>query len=269
MINQSQLRRRFYRRWQRQSAALAELANIPAARLGERLADMQLSPSVVLSVGGNGAWLQEQYPTAQLYATDFIADTIAATHQANKKDSHWHGICCDGMQLPFADDSVDIVGSAFFYEYADSETFIAELHRVLKPDGLLALINLGTDSLRELRQVCGSDARVHSFPDMHDVGDTIGRSGFAEPIVENDIFTLTYARARDALSDIKNLGIGCLLPNRPRGMLGKHRWQQLLSDYEAQHKNADGKTTLTFEVSYTTAWKRQPASGESPVHFHR
>lgn len=262
MVTQAQLRQRFCRRWRRLNACLPALAQTPLSRLGERLADMHLAPACVLSAGGDGQWLQTLYPSARVVVADFVADKIVTSQPA------LCGVCCDGEQLPLADASVDLIGSAFFWEWSDPTRLLAEFRRVLKPEGLLAMASLGAGSLQELRQVA-ADA-VHDFPDMHDVGDALLHNGFAEPIAEADVFQLFYAQAVDAIADLQQWGIGNLQPSHS-GLAGKACRQKLLADYARHHTNAQGKVVMTWEVIYTTCWLRSAAaapSGESPIRFH-
>lgn len=57
----------------------------------------------------------------------------------------------DVTALPFADGTFDVViAMHMLYHVADQERAVAEIHRVLKPGGSLAVTNNGADNLREL-----------------------------------------------------------------------------------------------------------------------
>ena len=56
---------------------------------------------------------------------------------------------------------------------------------------------LGPDTLKELRGVAGA-ARVHSFVDMHDLGDMLVAAGFSAPVMEMEMISIDYGRARSA-----------------------------------------------------------------------
>ena len=61
------------------------------------------------------------------------------------------GETADVTALPFADGSFDtVVAMHMLYHVADQEKAVAELHRVLKPGGTLAVTNNGADNLRQL-----------------------------------------------------------------------------------------------------------------------
>jgi ubiquinone/menaquinone biosynthesis C-methylase UbiE len=60
------------------------------------------------------------------------------------------GVEADASNLPFADASFDrVVAMHMLYHAPDPAAAIAEMHRVLKPGGLLAVTTNGPDNLRE------------------------------------------------------------------------------------------------------------------------
>ncbi len=57
----------------------------------------------------------------------------------------------------------------------------------------------GPDTLRELRTAfADADGQPHisRFVDMHDIGDMLVHTGFAEPVMDMEEITLTYADPR-------------------------------------------------------------------------
>src|SRR6188768_2609617 len=75
------------------------------------------------------------HPSAKLIASDISKDMLAV---AKKKLSHididWQNI--DAQQLPFSDNSIDLVVCCFGYMFVpDKPKAFAEVYRVLKPGG--------------------------------------------------------------------------------------------------------------------------------------
>jgi len=217
---------------------------VTGARLYERLHDMRLSPQWVADVGGDGVFISSRYPAARVAAVDFSMPVLRATTAAARRQP----LLADAEQLPLADASVDLLWSNLCLEWTQRSLFFAEAARVLKPDGLFAFTSLGTDTLTEMRSVFAGENRVHEFGDMHDVGDALLHGGFAEPIMESEHLTLTYATADDALRDAHNMGAGCALAERAQGLMGRKRWLRAVANYAARF-TAAGRVTATVLVS--------------------
>ena len=103
----------------------------------------------------------------------------------------------------------------------------AEFHRVLRVGGLLTFTTLGPDTLRELRRAFGvvdAAVHVHRFLDMHDVGDLLVASGFADPVMDMEMITLTYPDATALMRELKDLGAHNATVGRPRALMGRARW---------------------------------------------
>ncbi|WOV91561.1 MAG: methyltransferase domain-containing protein [Candidatus Zeuxoniibacter abyssi] len=239
------------------------LAAVTAERLSDILDDMILSPSHVLDVGGGGfAGLQTRYPKARLWAVD-LALPILQKSQADIR------LCADAERLPIQDGAVDMLWSNLCYEWTDIAKSLPEAARVLKVGGVFIAGILGPDTLREARAAFADDGcpRVHDFTDMHDVGETLLQAGMTEPVVQCERLTFNYATAKDALREVHKQGTGCALADRPRGLMGKARWQKALSHYERRFADDNGRVPATYEVIYAVAWRA--ATQEKPIHFQR
>ncbi len=94
---------------------------------------------------------------------------------------------------------------------------LAEFHRVLAPEGLLMFSTLGPDTLKELRAAAG-EGRVHSFADMHDLGDRLVAAGFAAPVMDMETLTLAYRDVPALLADLRASGQTNARADRPRGL---------------------------------------------------
>lgn len=128
-------------------------------------------------------------------------------------------------------------------------------------DGFLMFSCLGPDSLRELRQVyrqAGWPDPAHAFTDMHDWGDMLVHSGFAEPVMDMERITLSYSGAVPLLADLRGLGRN-LHAGRFSGLRGRGWRDRLMAAIEAGlPRDQDGRLLLTFEIIYGHAFKPQP-----------
>ncbi len=128
---------------------------------------------------------------------------------------------------------------------------------------------LGPDTLGELRAAAGG-ARVHSFTDMHDLGDMLVAAGFAEPVMDMERVTMVYDDGAALLADLRASGQTCALSGRARGLAGRRFYAALMEKLAAQR--VAGKLSVSYEVVYGHAWKAAPrhaADGRAIVKFDR
>ena len=234
-------------------------------------------PREGLSGSGTGnalPGLAARYPHAHIFALDLA---LAMARRARARRSRpalstvegWRSLlarggvtvlCGDIEQLPLAAARADLIWSNLALQWVnDPARVFAEFHRVLAPAGLVMFSTFGPDTLKELRAAYrGADdrAHVHRFIDMHDVGDMLVKAGFADPVMDMECLTLTYATVRDLMRDLKAIGAHNAARGRPAGLSGKALLAAVERNYEAQRR--DGKLPATFEVVYGHAWKPQP-----------
>jgi malonyl-CoA O-methyltransferase len=153
---------------------------------------------------------------------------------------------------------------------ADPQALIARWHEALATDGFLMFSCLGPDTLAELRALyaaLGWPPASHEFTDMHDWGDMLVASGFAEPVMDMERITLTFESPTRLLAELRELGAN-LHPGRFPALHGR-RWRQHLEDEIARGLcGPDGRLALTFEIIYGHAFKaapRLPVSAETAV----
>jgi malonyl-CoA O-methyltransferase len=176
----------------------------------------------------------------------------------------------DATKLPLKSQSTAIVWSNLLLHWLDDPlSVLAEAHRVLEVGGLLMFSTLGPDSLKELRSAF-SDGYAHTqrFIDMHDLGDMLVACGFADPVMDMEVLTLTYDGFDEMLGELRAAGSGCAMKVRRHGLTGRQAWFKARDAYERLRRN--GKLPATFEIVYGHAWKvapKQTADGRAIVRF--
>lgn len=235
----------------------------------ERLDYVKLLPRRILDAGAGpspqASQLARRYARAQLVALDFSLAMLRQSKPPGLLQRLTAGrrqvaLCADIARIPLAARSIALVWSNMALHWAaDLQTAIREFHRVLEVDGLLMFSTLGPDTLRELRSAfagAGAQRHVHGFIDMHDLGDMLVHAGFADPVMDMESLTLTYADAIGLMRDLKATGAHNVTAGRPRGMMGRQRWQRMLAALEATRR--EGRLPTSFEVVYGHAWKPEP-----------
>jgi malonyl-CoA O-methyltransferase len=259
-----------------------------ATRLREHLDDISdFAPQRIVDVGcgpGEGCVaLRARYPHADMFALDLALPMLRETRSGSISGvRHDDGlaasgkdesepisllVCADAQALPLADASVDLLHSSLCLQWCeDPGLALAEFRRVLRPDGLLLFSTFGPDTLNELRAAFAEVDRtphVSRFIDMHDIGDALLSSGFRDPVLERDDFTLTYAEARDLMRELRAIGATNADAQRQRSLTGKAHLASVIGAYERFRR--DGRLPATYEVIYAIA--RAPAPGQ-PVRGH-
>lgn len=289
------LKRAIRRSFERAAAsydAAAFLQHEVARRLDEHLEEMKIRPGRILDAGcGTGyaqTLLRARYPEAEFLGLDLAQPMLhraRARHAASLglmgrlRASLWsgaprcHWLCGDLERLPLARASLDLAWSSLALQWVeDLDGAFREMRRVLRPDGLFIFASFGPDTLMELRAAsAGLDGHQHvnRFVDMHDVGDALVRAGFANPVMEMERITLTYADLRDLLNDLKAIGAHTVMHERRAGLMGKAQWRRLAEGYEAFRH--DGRLPATYEVVYGHAWAgahAPRADGRQVIEFH-
>ncbi len=190
-IDGREVRRSFGRAARDYDAAAVLQAEVRNELLG-RLDLVRLVPQVVLDLGaGTGRAtieLKRRYRASQVVAVDLAEGMLREAARSQTLLRRFRRVCADAAMLPLRDASVDLVLSNLMLQWCDDpDRVFAECRRVLRPNGLLAFSTFGPDTLVELRRAWSvADGRTHvnRFIDMHDLGDALVRSGFAEPVLE-------------------------------------------------------------------------------------
>jgi malonyl-CoA O-methyltransferase len=247
-------------------------------RLVDRLQYIRLEPARVIDVGcGSGPTmplLSARFPHATIAGVD-LSEAMLAQRAGGLRDRlpRWLGgrmpplVAADAGRLPIADDRVDMIFSnLMLHWHPEPHTLFPEWKRVLRIDGLLLFSCFGPDTLKELRAACRltlPDARPMPFIDMHDFGDMMVASGLADPVMDAEVLTLTYASAPELVAEVRALG-GNPRDDRATGLPSGRRARSLFDALGAQAGD-DGRIRLTFEIAYGHGWKPQPRSETTAV----
>lgn len=259
LIDKHRARRSFERAAQDYDS-VAVLQREIADRMLERLEYVRLEPQRILDLGTGTGYaidaLQRRYRGAQVIALDFAYGMLMQARRRGRWMRRPLCVCADAESLPLADGCVDLVVSSATFQWCNdlTQTF-GECLRILRPGGLFMFTTFGPDTLGELREAWSqvdSHSHVSPFLDMHDIGDTLVRARFADPVMDAERLTLTYARMHDLMRDLKTLGARNATEQRPRTLTGRARIAALESAYEAHR--TDGRLPASYEVVYGHAW---------------
>lgn len=266
LFDRRQLRRSFGRAAPNY-AAVAALQREVEARLLEQLGYLDdRQPQRVLDLGSGpgraaGA-MKKRWPKAEVIAVDAALPML---REVPKHTRFWRPVRrvnADVSKLPFADQSVDVIFSSLCLQWVDDlPAVLSEFRRVLRPDGMLLFSTFGPETLSELRDAylqSGLTPPLSPFAAIQQVGDAMLAAGFKDPVLDRDRYTLTYPDLRALMQELRAIGAGDARSDRPRGLGGRSRLQQVTSNYESLRR--DGVLPSTWEVVTAQAWGPPPGA---------
>ncbi|MEM7612763.1 MAG: methyltransferase domain-containing protein [Pseudomonadota bacterium] len=251
--------------------AAAFLQQRAATEMLDRLDLTKLDPALIVDLGATTGFatraLSERYPSARVVGVDSNAALLRA---GGLLPSRWAlrapkvlPLVASGTALPFRDNSVDLVFSNLWLpRFGEPDTVFGEISRVLKTGGSFVFSSLGPATLAELRsawQTCDDAPHVSAFLDMHDVGDALGRAGFAEPVLDVEMLTVSYETTTSLWQDLSGIGARNTLPDRHRALTGKQRFAAMRQALEG----TDGSFKISVELVFGQCWggrRRESAS---------
>ena len=275
----------------RQLRRLAHLPEAPwlhqevARRLADKLGPIRLTPQTWIDwsawLGGGSAQVLARYPQARRWVVEPEAVLAARSAQAETEASPrgwrtlwrkpdvrdvvhtepvsdavpWrvpdaHGVA--GVQMLWA--NMTLHGAS------DLPGMLAGWHRHLATDGFLMCSGLGPDTARELRAVyrgMGWPLPTIDFIDMHDLGDELVRAGFADPVMDMERLTLTWATPQAMVDELRTWG-GNVAQGRFAGLRTPAWRERLMAAIDQHMRQPDGRIALTVELVYGHALKPLP-----------
>jgi malonyl-CoA O-methyltransferase len=278
---------------QRQARRLAGLQEAPwlhtevARRLDAKLDPVKLIPDDWIDwsafLGGGGSLVQARYPQARRWVVEptpaLRARSQAALDQQARRSwkTLWRREPAQALlstelgagpgRAPWQAEGVQMLwANMSLHAHADLSALMAQWHRQLAVDGFLMCSGLGPDTARELRAVyqdLGWALPTIDFIDMHDLGDELVKAGFADPVMDMERLTLTWADPPSMLDELRTWG-GNVAVGRHAG-LRTPRWRQrLIDELAVRLRQPDGRVGLTVELVYGHAVKPVPRARVAP-----
>ena len=245
-----------------------------ARRMAERLPLVRRQPDLLLDwsgpLGGSAELLKTAYPKAQRHTIGIADAPVAAPAARAPRRWPWPArksgapLLAEG-EVPAG--AAQLVWSNMLLQaIADPRPLLARWHEALAVDGFLMFATLGPGSLPELRAIYRAERwgePMQAFVDMHDLGDMLVFAGFADPVMDQEILTLTWPDVPALLAELRALGAN-LSPRRHQG-LRTPRWRERLQQALATTAQ-DGRPRLSFELVYGHAFKAAP---RAPVQLSK
>jgi NADH dehydrogenase [ubiquinone] 1 alpha subcomplex assembly factor 5 len=179
----------------------------------DRLADITRDFPNALQIGARGGRLKDGIPTLD-FSPAFAPDILA-----------------DGEFLPLKEGCLDMVASTLdLHSINDLPGALLQIRKSLKADGLFIASIFGGESLFELRESLtqaeikikgGVSPRVFPFADKQQMGALLQRAGFALPVVDSELITVTYDNIFKLMADLRGMGESNIIAARDKRNPGK------------------------------------------------
>jgi len=241
------------------------LKELAAERVGESLACVNRTFHTVLDLGCNHGELAAHLPERSEVKTLIHADA------SREMLSHVEGavkVRLDEEWLPFADNSLDAVLSCLSLHHVnDMVGSLIQVQKALKPDGLFSAVMYGPNTLIELREVLqeaeimltgGVAPRIAPFPEIRDAGNLLGRAGFALPVLDSELLTVSYNSIYDLMREIRGMGETNILSEQPKHITHRQLFDAADLLYKERYLDDEGRITATVEFLTLSAWKPAP-----------
>lgn len=226
----------------------------------ERLSSIKRKFSAVLDAGTPSPWLAarlaDRLRPGLLVRMTPLAETAG--------DGTLLRVLGDEESLPLAPKCFDLAVSALSLQNLnDLPGALAQLRRVLKPDGLFLGCLLGGQSLHELRTALavaeteiygGISPRVAPFADVRDMGGLLQRAGFALPVADTEPVTVRYAGLVGLMADLRAMGATNALAARLRKPSTRSFFLRAANIYAERFADPDGRVRATFEMIFLSGW---------------
>ena len=164
--------------------------------------------------------------------------------------------------LPTPPQSYDLVTSNLYLHWInDLPGMLVQLRQCLRPDGLFIGSLVGGTTLQELRDclyraeqsITGGFAnRFSPLTEVRDMGGLLQRAGFALPVADREIITVTYPHPLKLLHDLRGMAATNIAPQRHplrRDVLNK-----ALELYITKYTDSEGRLPATFEIIFLSGW---------------
>lgn len=183
-------------------------------------------------------------------------------------------LVCEEDFFPFAPNSCDLIVSMLDLQTVnDLPGALLQINQSLKPDGLFLGAMLGGETLHELR-TCLAEAevqlrggvtpRIAPFADKPQMGALLQRAGFALPVVDSDIVTVTYESIFPLMRDLRLMGEGNAILERSKTFTPRSLFLHAGALYAQKFAETDGRIRASFEVIFLLGWAPH-ASQQKPL----
>lgn len=217
---------------------------------------------------GAGYLIQElasQYPNSDLYGLDIAAGMIEMSKNSLVQPSIAKSfapklIQADMESLPLASGSFDLLFSSAALQWTDSSKSLAEIYRILAPEGVAVLATFVEGTLAEWRSAldyAGMNG-LHQLPTSRRLLEIAQSETFELVHSEQNHYRIEHQDVQSLLESTKQMGATNAQAARPKGLMGRGAYLNLVSALEAEFPDRN------YQSSYMASFMVLRKRSESP-----
>lgn len=240
-------------------------------RIADRVLDVSRRMEVAVDIGSGRGWVTRHltgHSIGRVTAVELSPSLLDSAPDPEDVPVEKIVMDVDGTDLPFPDNSVDIVTSSLSLHWVnDLPLLFREINRILKPDGVFIGGMFGGETLVELRSALqlaeleregGFSPHISPFVEVRDLGSILNRNNFSMITIDTDDLKVKYPTIFQLMRDLKGMGENNAAYNRK---LHLHRETLLAANaiYSDLYANPDGSLPATYRIYYWIGWKPDPS----------
>ena len=170
----------------------------------------------------------------------------------------------DAERLDLEQAKYDLIIHAMSLHWAnDPVGQLVQMRRALRPDGMMIAALFGGETLHELRiafsqaesaVMDGISPRVIPMGEIRELGGLLQRAGYALPVADNDLFTVSYETVLHLMNELRMMGESNAMTARVKTSMTKELLQAVAAKYTALFPSDEDRITATFELVFLTGW---------------
>lgn len=245
-------------------------------RVADRVLDVHKKMEVGVDIGSGRGWVLRHLTNHSVSRVTGVEMSQTLMDQAPVPDDVMVEklvMDVDGEDLPFTDNSVDVVTSCLAFHWInDLPRLFSEVNRILKPDGVFIGAMFGGQTLMELRSSLqlaelerqgGFSPHVSPFVEVRDLGGLLNSNNFTLLTIDTDELKVSYPTIFPLLRDLKGMAENNAAINRKphlnrETLLAANTiYADLYGETRESDSGSDEVLMLpaTFQVYYWIGWK--------------